>query len=116
MPFAIKHNKRIKVQGSLETLRLTHSELPSNERNDTTHHYLGSIVRLCTYRSKIIKQVITSIHRVVTKHCPKHKEFIRPSGSYLFPTPNCTRHYPLEVPKHRVVNVTSLIGTGIVLC
>ena len=52
---------------------------------------------------------------MVVKHSPKHEELIRSSGSQLLPTPNCASHDQLKVPKDGVVDVASLIGTGVVL-
>jgi hypothetical protein len=46
-------------------LIFTHSKLPSYVCDDSTHHYLSLTVRSITYIGNIIKQVETSIHRVV---------------------------------------------------
>jgi len=48
-------------------------------------------------------------------HSSQHKQFINPHHSYLFPTLDGASHNRLKVPKHRVVNITSLIKEGVVL-
>ena len=83
---------------------------------NSTHHYLTFLIRpLFSNRGKIIKHIVARAHKAIIKHCPKHKEFIGPSWLYFLPTLDSASHNPLKVPKQMIMDITSLIGTRIIV-